>query len=377
MIIKEISAKKIKDSRGMETIEVSVNGCSASSPSGTSSGKYETPSYNISLDWNIQAINNLNVKGIEILSFNDLGKIESLIQNEFELNNAKEFGANALFALESAILKALAKSEKKELWQIVNPKAKNMPVPLGNAIGGGLHAIVHFQPTFQEFLLIPKGKSFSENYKLMSGVYKELSKILKTTSVGQEGELQTSLKEEKILDILHGFKDKINIGVDIAASAFYENDLYDYEDRELNSEHQISFINSLIEKYNVYYCEDPMDEEDFSGFSKIKKKNLVIGDDLTVTNLDRLKQAIKNKSINAIIVKPNQNGSLIEVKELVEFCKKHSIKTIMSHRAGETLDSAISDYAFAFQTDFVKFGIATKWREANLDRLVEIEKSLR
>lgn len=376
MIIKEVFAKTIKDSRGKDTIEVSINNCIASSPSGTSSGKYETPSYNTSLQWNIDAINNLNIQGTEINSFSDLKKIESLIKDEFNLDSAKQFGANALFALESAILKALAKSNKKELWQIINSKAKKMPVPLGNAVGGGLHAIKKFKPTFQEFLLIPKGSSFNDNYNIMKEVYKELGKVLNGKQVGEEGEWQTSLKEEEILNKMFKFRDKISIGLDIAASAFYENDSYQYEGKQITREQQISFVNSLIEKYNIFYCEDPLDEEDFSGFSKIIKKNIVVGDDLTVTNLERLKQAIKEKSINAIIVKPNQNGSLLEVKELIDYCKKNEILTIMSHRAGETLDSAIADYAFAFQTDFVKFGIATKWREVKLNRLLDIEESL-
>ena len=119
-----------------------------------------------------------------------------------------------------------------------------------------------------------------------------------------------------------------------------------------------------------------MDEEDFKGFSKIHRSDshLVVGDDLTVTHIDRLKKAIKLKSINAMIIKPNQNGSLIELAKIFKLCKKHSIKTILSHRSGETLDDALADYAVGFQADFIKCGVSTKWREAKLKRLVEIEK---
>lgn len=384
MQITEISAKKIKDSRNEYTIEVSINGCKASSPSGKSTGKYETPCWHNSIDWNIKAINKLNID-FEINNFKDLNKVEKLIKKQFKFRDAKQFGANALFALESAILKALAKDQKKQLWQIVNEKAKKMPIPVGNAIGGGLHSHMKNHSIFQEFLLIPKGKSIKENVKIMSTVYAELKKELRSKKVNDEGALETDIEEEQILQILKDFKTKINIGLDIAASSFYKNKNYVYNDKSLSKEEQIDYINELIEKYNILYCEDPLDEEDFSGFAKVNKgrsprrnrRCLVVGDDLTATHINRLKKAIKNKSINAIIIKPNQNGSLIELAEVFNLCRKHKIKTILSHRSGETLDNALADYAFAFQADYIKCGIKTKWREAKLKRLIEIEKSLK
>src|SRR3989344_434748 len=160
MIIKSISARKIKDSRSDFTIEVSVNGQKASSPSGKSTGKYETPSYCNSLEWNIKEINNFNeLKNINISNFNDLSKVESLIKRKFKMYDAKQFGANALFALESAVLKALARSQNKNLWQVVNPKARKFPIPIGNAVGGGAHSRNANHPIFQEFLLIPSKKN--------------------------------------------------------------------------------------------------------------------------------------------------------------------------------------------------------------------------
>ena len=120
-----------------------------------------------------------------------------------------------------------------------------------------------------------------------------------------------------------------------------------------------------------------MQEEDFDAFSQINKKNtLVVGDDLTATHISRVEKAIKNKSINAMIIKPNQNGSLLEVKKIFDICKKKGIKTILSHRSGETMDSALADYAFGFGADFIKCGISTPWREIKLQRMIEIENSL-
>lgn len=376
MYIKEVYARKILDSRGEDTIEVTVNGCKASAPSGKSTGKFETHPYRKNIDWNIKAITSLNFSE-PINHFEDLKYVEKEIKVLFDIKEATHFGANALYALESAILKALAKDKKKELWQIINPKAKKIPIPVGNAIGGGLHSHKENHPTFQEFLLIPKGKNIKENVKIMNEVYSSLKKILKTDKINDEGALETNIEEEKILYSLSKFKSKINLGIDVAASSFLKNKNYVYNDKSLSKEEQIDYINEIIEKYNIFYCEDPLQEEDFSSFSKIKKKNLVVGDDLTATHIERLKRAIKNQSINAMIIKPNQNGSLLQLKEIFDICKKNRIKTAMSHRSGETLDSALADYAFAFGADYIKCGIATKWREAKLKRLIEIQKKLK
>ena len=377
MLIKEISARKIKDSRSEYTIEVSINGCKSSSPSGKSTGKYETPCYHKSLDWNLKSINNFKeLKEIEINSFEDLKKVESLIKKKFKLKKVNSFGANALFALESAILKALAKNSKKELWEVVNNKSKKIPVPVGNIIGGGLHSHNEDHPVFQEFLIIPQLKSAKRNFHLMQMIHKELGFIFKTKKVNDEGAWQTDADEISILTVLSRLKN-IKIGLDVAANSFYCEKKYEYKNKILDRNSQIFFMNNLIKDFNILYLEDPLQEEDFSGFSKINKKNLIVGDDLTVTHIERVKRAIKNNSINAMIVKPNQNGSLIQVKEICDFCKKNKIKIIVSHRSGETMDSALADFAVAFGADYIKCGISTKWRESKLKRLIEIENKIK
>ncbi len=378
MIIKNILARKIIDSRGEDTIEVLINGQKASSPSGKSTGKYETPPYHKSIDWNIKEINGLKTS-LEFNSFSDLKKLELLIKNKFKLNSPLEFGANALFALESAILKALAKEQNKDLWQVINIVAKRLPIPIGNAVGGGLHS-KHYQyrTVFQEFLLIPQEKSFIKNVASIKSNHLLLKKQLSAKFMNDEGAWQTPLDEEKILQILSKFK-KIKIGVDVASSTFYKNSLYNYQDKTLSREEQLDYIIYLQNKYSILYLEDSFHEEDFKYFSKISKsKNkLIVGDDLTATHLSRIKKAVQTKAINAVIIKPNQNGSLLALQEIFNYCKKHKIITILSHRSGETLDSAIADYAFAFQADYIKCGIATKWRESKLNRLIEIESSLK
>ena len=138
-------------------------------------------------------------------------------------------------------------------------------------------------------------------------------------------------------------------------------------------------MSNLIKNFNIYYIEDPFDETDFEGFAKLLKRfpdRLIVGDDLTTTNLKRLEKAIKMKSINAIIVKPNQIGSLIEVKEVCELAKKNNVKIVFSHRSGETEETILADLAFGFQADFFKCGITGREREAKIKRLVEIEKGV-
>ena len=376
MLIKEIKAEKIPDSRGEPTIKITIDGVAASAPSGKSKGKYETKPYNTGLDFSIEEINHLNFD-FEINKFEDLKKVENFICKKYKFRNARQLGANVLFALESAILKALAKSKNKQLWQIVNPKAKKMPIPVGNAVGGGMHTKAKVHPVFQEFLLIPNEPTFKENVIVMKSIYEKLEAALNASEKNDEGAWQVPLNNKEVLDILAKFKGRVRIGLDVAASSFFRSDLYIYISKMLNRESQILYMNNLIENYDLYYVEDPLQEEDFIGFSQIKKKHLVVGDDLTATQIPRLKEAIKHNSINAMIIKPNQDGSLLELKKIFDLCQANNIKTILSHRSGETMDASLSDYAFAFGADFIKCGISTAFREAKLKRMIEIENNLR
>lgn len=379
MLIKEVRARVIKDSRGEKTIEVSVNdAAAASSPSGKSTGSYETKPYHESLAWTVKFLNTWK-KWVEVCSFDDLERIEYVIQKHAGLTHAREFGGNALYAFESAILKALAREQKKELWQIVNSHAKHVPRPVGNAIGGGLHTKGKVKPCFQEFLLIPHEKTFAANVKVMQTIYKELGKQTKAKTVNDEGAWVAALNDEEALALLARFNETLDIGVDVAASSFYEKRLYVYGSRDRTTPAQREHILALIKQYGVFYVEDPMEEEDFASFGQVRKEDreaMIVGDDLTATHLDRLQQALQARAIGGMIVKPNQNGSLLEVKKIIDLCKQHNIQTIMSHRSGETMDDALADYAFGFQTDFIKCGIATPWRECKLKRMMEIEKKI-
>ncbi|MEX0920933.1 MAG: hypothetical protein WDZ62_01590, partial [Candidatus Pacearchaeota archaeon] len=367
VVIKKVSAKEIFDSRKEKTISVSietnVGKFSASSPSGKSTGKHEADPYKKGLKKDIETLKKLkNYFSDEIIdNFQDLRRVEDIID--------RHVGANSFFALESAILKALAKEKKKEIWQIINPKLSRkkikFPRLVGNIIGGGAHSQRRNKPDFQEFLLVPMSRTVEDSYKAMKDAKEKAETLLKEYDKkfggkkNDEDAWETSLTNKEVLDLLK--KVNLPLGVDVASSQFCKRKKYHYLNPLLRRtrDEQISYISSLAKNSKLYYIEDPFDEDDFESFTELLEetsRTLIVGDDLTVTNYERLKKAIEKKSINAVIIKPNQNGSLLKVKEVCDLTKKHKLKIIFSHRSGETDESILADLAVGFQADFIKCG---------------------
>ncbi|HIG94998.1 MAG: Enolase [archaeon GW2011_AR13] len=386
MIVQGVSAKEILDSREEKTIFVTIKtnlgDFSASAPNGKSKGKFEKKIYKKNLETDIKTLEKFNDYFTEeiIDKFDDLRRIEDILDGHV--------GGNTILAFEFALLKALAKEQKKEIWELINPNAKKFPRLVGNCIGGGLHSNIKGakKPDFQEFLLIPDTKTVKEAWELNKKAKKEAEELLKNADKKFKSEKNdedawiTSLNEKQVLEILS--KLNLPIGLDLAASSFYARKNYNYSNPMLrrSSDEQIGYLTNLIKNYNLFYIEDAFEEQDFSGFAKLTKlfpNRLIVGDDLTVTNQKRLEQAIREKSINALIVKPNQCGSLIEVKNVVKLARKNNLKIIFSHRSGETEESILADLAFGFQADFFKSGITGKEREVKIKRLIEIEDSLK
>ena len=394
MKIKEVKASIIKDSRKKKTIQVEVKTeqglFKSSSPSGKSRGKYEKPYYIQNIEHDINMINKSDFSNLNFSKFSDLKKIEKAFFGKL--------GSNSVISLELSLLKALAREGEKQLWEIINPKARKFPYPVGNCIGGGLHtkSLKNKKPDFQEFLIIPKSKNFFENVFLMGKAHELIGKELEVRKVkgklNDENAWSTSLDNEEVLEIMKKIKEelefqvgkRIDIGIDVAASSFFTGLIYHYKNKKkrLTQKKQINYILDIIDKYYIDYMEDPLEEKDFSGFAKLKYSsvrirptNIIVGDDLTVSNLERFKKSLKMKSINAIILKPNQIGSLIEIFRIVKLAKKFNIKTIMSHRSGETLDNSLADLAFGFSCDYIKTGIIGEEREVKLKRMIEIEKN--
>jgi enolase len=402
MIIKGVDAKTILDSRKEKTIQVSIKtsagNFSASSPSGKSKGKYEAKYYRKSLEEDIKTIKKFrDYFSEEILEeFNDLKRVEDILEGHV--------GSNTLFAFESAILKAIAskkfktshsssknverKEKKEDIWKLINEDAKSFPRLVGNCIGGGKHSkpISGKRPDFQEFLLIPNEKSVKKSLEINQKAKKEVEMLLRETDKtfknekNDEDAWMVSLNEKEILDILK--KIELPLGADIASSEMYKRKNYCYENPLLKRtpEEQLSYLLNLIKNFSLFYIEDPFEENDFESFAKLLKQcpnSLIVGDDLTVTNPKRFEKAIEKKSINAIIVKPNQIGSLMAVKKVCEMAKKNNIKIVFSHRSGETGETILADLAFGFQADFFKCGITGREREVKIKRLIEIENSLK
>ena len=383
VVIQSVDAKSVLDSRKEKTILVkiktNIGSFSASSPDGKSKGKHEAKPYKKDLESDIKSLKQFSDYFSEekIDKFDDLRRVEDILDGHV--------GANSFFAFESAILKAMAKEQKKQVWQIINPNSKKFPRLVGNCVGGGKHSQTDKKPDFQEFLLIPQTKTVKEAFELNKKTRLTISTDLKIDDPSfkkkssDEKGWMTSLNEKQILDILKKYK--IPLGVDVAASSFYKRKKYHYENPMLKRtpEEQLVYVSNLIKNSGLFYIEDCFGEEEFEDFAKLLKKfpnSLVVGDDLTTTNPKRFKKALEKKSINAIIVKPNQIGPLTSVKEVCDIAKKNNIKIVFSHRSGETDENILADLAFGFQADFFKCGITGKEREAKLKRLIEIEKKL-
>ncbi len=388
--IKEVSAKVINDSRGEKTIEVkiktNVGVFKASSPQGKSTGKNAVKVYKKDPERDVKKLNQSSEYFAEdiIENFNDLKRIEDIIEGHV--------GANGTFALESAVLKALAKEHKKQVWEFIMGKdsVKKIKFPrlIGNCIGGGKHSeeIEGKKPDFQEFEIIPNRKSVEDNYNSNKKSKQQTEQLLKEndekflSKKNDENAWMTSLNDKEVLDVLKNLK--IPLGLDVAASGFSKRKKYNYKNPMLkrDANEQFGYLSNLIKNYNLFYIEDPFDEDDFESHAKLLKKfpnSLIVGDDLIVTSSKRLQKAIDMKAINAIIVKPNQCGSLLEVKKVVELAKKNNIKLVFSHRSGETDETILADLAVGFKGDFFKCGTEGDVRVKKIERLIEIEKSIK
>jgi len=374
MKIRKIRARQIKDCRGKPTIQIFVNGASGSAPSGTSKSKFEVLDYGFSLAKTVSYINSKlakNLIGMEIETFEDLKKLNGIYLDLL--------GGNPRIALEFAILNALAKDQEKELWELLNPSATEMPRILANVAGGGAHA-PKSNFDIQELLLSPRQDSFIEDFQTARKLYRAIGKYSTKAKTIEHAWIFNKPAHE-VLDIISKLlPPEVELGCDFAASNIWAHGSYHWRELgELDKRQHFKYVSQLAYEFELFYLEDPFNQTDFEGFAKLLKENpfsLVCGDDLIATNLKRLKHAVEERAINAVIVKPNQIGSLLAAKEVLDFAQSHEIVPVLSHRSGETMDATIADIAFAWQVPFVKFGIDGKERLAKLYRLIEIEERL-
>lgn len=405
--IKSVKAREIIDSRGNPTIEVDVllnSGAfgRAAVPSGASTGEHEAielrdgDKSRFGGKGVLKAVNNVNtiitkaIKGKE----SDYKAIDKLVIALDGTENKGKLGANAILGVSMAVAKAAANEKGVSLYRYIGgSKAHILPVPLMNIINGGMHADNNLD--VQEFMIMPAGApTFSKALQWACEVFHTLKKILHdknmATSVGDEGGFAPNLgSNEEGLDIIiqaiekAGYKPgkDVFIALDAASTSFYKNGKYDYNGKLISAEELIEAYERMVAKYPVVSIEDGLDENDWSGWktltNRLGKKTQLVGDDLFVTNVKRLKQGIDSKTANAILIKVNQIGSLSETLDAINLAKKNNYHSIMSHRSGETEDVTIAHLAVATNIGQIKTGSLSRTdRLAKYNELLRIEEEL-
>jgi len=414
--ITALKATEILDSRGQPTIEAKLildNGVSgiAAVPCGASSSKYEAFELR---DNDPKRFNGLGVlKAIDLIN-NDLGpkligfdpteqtKLDQQLINWDGTSAKTRLGANTILAISQAALEASAAWYRLPLYDYIHRKffaawpLSKLPVPTFNIINGGQHGAGNLD--FQEFHLIPSTRfSYSKALQIGEEVYQSLKKTLKYRraihSVGDEGgfapDLFTNL--DALAIILEAIKPTglvlakdVFLGLDVAADFFYQHGQYQIKDRAqpYTEAELIAYYQSLIDEFHLFSLEDGLSVDSWSGWTQLNQKLgnrcLIVGDDLLSTNKARVKQAIEKKACNAILVKPNQIGTISETVEVINLCREQSWKIIVSHRSGETNDDFIADFAVGAVADYTKFGAPARGeRVAKYNRLLQIAAELK
>jgi len=405
--IKKIIGRQIFDSRGTPTVEATVilnSGVAASAavPSGASTGKYEAHEKRDGTDdyfgmGVIGAVDNINStisSALEGESVFDQYEIDKIMLEADGTPDKSNLGANALLAVSLAVARAGAYSADIPLFEYLGGiNAVTLPVPMMNILNGGVHASNNID--IQEFMIMPIGaQCFEDAMRMCTNVYVSLKKLLKekglSVSVGDEGGFAPDLNsdEEALSLITQAIESSnlipgydVSIALDIASSEWLNEDKYFMPKKKeiITSEQLIDHIIQLKNNYPIVSVEDPLGETDFEGFTEITKKSgiQIVGDDLFVTNVKRLRYGIENKSANAILIKPNQIGTLSETLETIRVAQQSGYNTVISHRSGETADTFIADLAVAVNSGQIKTGApARSERVAKYNRLLQIELSL-
>ncbi|MAH82401.1 MAG: phosphopyruvate hydratase [Flavobacteriaceae bacterium] len=412
-LIKKIHARQIIDSRGNPTVEVDViteNGIKgrAAVPSGASTGEHEAVELRDGGSdfmgkgvkkaiFNVNYILAPKLVGLSVFNQKEIDKLMIKIDNS---ENKSNLGANSILGISLAVAKAAAKESGVSLFNhIGGENANTLPVPMMNIINGGSHSDAPI--AFQEFMIIPVGaKSFSHAIQIGTEIFHNLKKVLNernlSTAVGDEGGFAPHLDgtEDALKTIMSAIKNagykagtEVKIALDCASSEFYKDGKYDYtifEGKEADirdSKNQAEYLLELTKKYPIISIEDGMDENDWDGWkylNKIAGKNIqLVGDDLFVTNVKRLRKGIDGSYANSILIKVNQIGTLTETIAAVEMANSAGYTSVISHRSGETEDTTIADLAVALNTGQIKTGSASRSdRMSKYNQLIRIEEEL-
>ena len=403
-VIKDVRAIEVLDSRGNPTIKAFVTLCDGSTgsaivPSGASTGKREALELRDGGDafggkGVLKAIKNVNSMIAEELCGKDALNQKAIDDALIALDGTENFskiGANAALGVSMAVARAAANSRKLPLYRYLGgANATILPVPMFNIINGGAHA--NNSVDFQEFMIMPFGfDKFSDALRAAAEIYQTLKKLLNdaghSTAVGDEGGFAPNLKDnEEPLELIMqaiikaGYKpnEQIKLALDVAASELYDGKVYKLEGREFTSEQMVEKYAALCEKYPIFSIEDGLSEDDWNGWKiltdKLGSKVQLVGDDLFVTNEKILKEGIEKGIANAVLIKPNQIGTVSQTMQTVRLAQRNGYRCIMSHRSGESEDSFIADFAVALNTGEIKTGATSRSeRNAKYNRLLEIE----
>ena len=416
MLIRDIFAREILDSRGNPTIEAEVLAGEnivgrAAVPSGASTGKYEAVELRDQeeryggkgVERAVENVNSCLAKAVIGMNVFDQKEIDRALCKADGTENKSNLGANAILGVSMAAARAAAKGLNSPLYRYLGGvQAKKMPVPMMNILNGGVHADNPLD--IQEFMIVPvRETSFRERLRICAEIYHMLRAVLKgkglQTGVGDEGGFAPELADTK--EALRTIRDAaeragyrmgrdIMIALDVAASELYIEEKGGYifagegkkgEPVVRTTEEMISYYEELVEEFPIFSIEDPLDEEDWDGWKKLTKKigNRVqlVGDDLFVTNAQRLRKGIELGAANAILIKVNQIGTLSETFETIKTAQEAGYNVIVSHRSGETEDTIIADIAVAFNTGQIKTGAPCRSeRVAKYNRLLRIEEQI-
>jgi len=407
--IKSIKAREILDSRGNPTVEVILKTPKGtvidSVPAGASKGKHEAKELRDGgkryLGKGVRkAVENINkIIAPAVIKANSLNqkKIDSLMIKLDGTKNKNRLGANAILPVSLAVCRAGAMEKNIPLWKYVSSIYQNrqknfIPQPLFNILNGGIHAGNRL--SIQEFMIAPQASSFSKKLRMASEIYHTLKLILKkkigvsATNVGDEGGFappfhltKQALQAETQAIEKAGYKGKVNIVVDVAASQLFKDGFYKMDGKKITRNNLLKYYEKLIAKYPLIGIEDPFDEDDWKYFQAINKllgsKIRIIGDDLLVTNPLRIKKAGELKACNTLLLKLNQIGTVSEAIEAAHLAKSYGWKIVVSHRSGETCDDFIADFAVGIGSEFIKAGAPARGeRVAKYNRLLAIEEEI-
>ncbi len=391
--IKSVKARQILDSRGLPTIEVELatesGSFCASVPSGTSTGKNEAKELPAKTAvQNVEKILSPKLKNKEVIKQKE---IDDLMISLDGTEDKSKLGANAILGMSLAVCRAGAAAKGLPLYKYISSEIQSQkvfPKPCLLMIEGGVHAGNDLD--FQEFMIMPQEKSFCDNLEIGRKIYQTLKKILEkkwgksSINVGMEGGFTPNLKfSEQALSLITeaieraGYKNKVDIVLDCAASQFYKKDSYQTNMGMFTKEGFIKYYSDLISKYPILGLEDPFSEDDWQSWKKFNSKALLIGDDLLTTNIKRVKKAVAEKACGGMIIKPNQIGTVSETLEVIKYAQENDFKIFVKHRSGETNDSFIADLALGVGADGIMSGAPARGeRLAKYNRLLKIEEEL-